>query len=397
MSISLREKRAKLVADWRVVLDKADTEQRGLSVDEKAMVEKIEADIDGIKSTIDTQDRLAAAEKLATEERGVVPESQRATVKHTESAILAPADIYRDAFWHMFRTGERRAELRSHAVGTDTRGGNLVPDEFRRELVMALEEANVMRQLGTVITTNSGALSIPTVSAHGSASWKGEEVAFAESDEQFGSVTLNEYKATTLVKVSEELLNDSAFPLESYMATEFARRLADLEETAFVVGTGSGQPTGVVGGSTAGKTATATNAITADELMDLQYALARPYRKRASWLMNDSAVKAIRKLKTGVSSDNTYLWSPGLSASEPDRLLGSPVFTSPDMAAIATSAKAVLYGDFSYYYIADRQSITMQRLVELYAGNGQVGFRIFKRTDGKLTLATSVQHLVMAA
>lgn len=393
MVSKLREQRAKLVKDWRDILDKADAEGRGLNSDERVAVERIETDIDAIKARVDAAEKL---EKLESEERGIVPESQRVVVPGApDKAALDVA--YRNAFWQHVRTGAAiPAELRAHSVGTDTRGGHTVPDEFRATLIQALEEANVMRGLATVITSNSGIMTVPTVSAHGSASWKGEEVAYAESDETFSEVTFNAYKATTLCKVTEELLNDSAFNLEGYLSTEFARRLADLEETAFVVGNGSGQPTGVVGGSTLGKTATATNAITADELMDLQYALARPYRRRATWLMNDSTVKAIRKLKTGVSSDNTYLWSPGLSANEPDTLLGSPVVTSPDMAAIATGAKTVLYGDFSYYWIVDRQAIGIQRLNELYAANGHIGFRIFKRTDGKLTLATAVQHLIQA-
>lgn len=391
MALPLREQRAKLVHDWRAILDKAEHEQRGLTVDERAAVERIEADIDAIKARVDAEERLR---KLDAEERAIVPESQRSAPK-VETAVQSPADLYRAAFWTMVRTGDMQ-ELRAHAVGTDTRGGYTVPDEFRAQLIMALEEANVMRGLATVITSTSGTLSVPKLTAHGSAAWKAEEAAYSESDETFGEVTFNAYKATTLAKVTEELLNDSAFPLESYLATEFGRRLADLEETAFVNGDGSAKPTGVVGGSALGKSATATNAITADELMDLQYSVARPYRRRASWLMHDSTVKAIRKLKTGVSSDNTYLWSPGLSANEPDTLLGNPVVTSPDMPEIATGNKTVLYGDFSYYYIVDRQAISMQRLVELYAANGHVGFRIFKRTDGKLTLDAAVKHLIQA-
>lgn len=391
--MNLYEQRAKLVKDWRDILDKADAEQRGLNADERAKVEKIEADIDAIKARVDAQEKL---DKLQAEERATVPASQRDSVIE-KATDLKPADIYRAAFWNHIRTGAAiPAEARAHTIATDTRGGHLVPDEFRRELIMALEEANVMRGLATVITSTSGTLTIPTVASHGSASWKAEEVAYAESDEQFSEVTFSAYKATALIKVTEELLNDSAFPLESYVATEFGRRLADLEETAFVAGTGSAQPTGVVGGSALGKAATATNAITADELMDLQYSVARPYRRRATWLMHDSTVKAIRKLKTGVSSDNTYLWSPGLSANEPDTLLGNPVVTSPDVPEIATGNKTVLYGDFSYYYIVDRQAIGMQRLNELYAANGHIGFRIFKRTDGKLTLSSAVKHLIQA-
>jgi HK97 family phage major capsid protein len=307
--------------------------------------------------------------------------------------VAQPANDYRAAFWTGMRTGEVRADLK---VGTDSLGGFTVPDEFRRELIVALNEENVIRGLATSFTTTSGIMTIPVNSAHGAAAWGNEESAYATSDETFAEVTLSAYKGKALIKVSEELLHDSAFPIESFLATEFGRRLGKLEEEAFINGTGSGQPTGVVGGSTLGTTATATNAITADELTDLYHSLARPYRSRATWVMKDSTVKIIRKLKTGVSSDNTYLWQAGLKDGEPDRLFGRPVVVSEFMPAATTALKPVIFGDLSYYYIGDRQAMSMQRLVELYAGNGQVGFRQFKRTDGKLSLATSVYHLLMA-
>lgn len=388
MAQELRDQRAKLVHDWRQILDKAQAEQRALSVDERAQIEKIESDIDGLKATID------AREKLEAQERAFVPESQRATTPVQHAA--APATAYRQAFWSSMRTGSISPEVRDHKVGTDSLGGYLVPDEFRRELITALNEENVMRGLGTVFTTQSGIMSIPVNSAHGAASWKAEEAAYATSDETFSEVQLRAYKATALIKVSEEMLHDSAFPIESFLATEFGRRLGKLEEEAFVVGTGSNQPTGVVGGSTLGTTATATNAITVDEITDLYYAIGRAYRNRSAWLMKDSTVKALRKLKTGVSGDNTYLWQAGLRDGEPDTLLGRPVYVSEFMPAIATGEKAILFGDFSYYYIGDRDQMSMQRLAELYAANGQVGFRQFKRTDGKLALATAMYHLKLA-
>jgi HK97 family phage major capsid protein len=287
-------------------------------------------------------------------------------------------------------------EFRVLSVGTDTAGGHTVPDEFRKALIVGMETANVMRGLATVFTTTSGILSLPVLSTHSSAGWVAENAAYSASDSGFTEVTLQAWKNTMLMKVSEELLNDSQVDIAGLIARECGRGLGRLEETAFVNGDGSSKPTGVVGGSSLGKTASATNAITADELMDAQYALGRAYRSNARWLMADSTVKLIRKLKTGVSSDNTYLWSPGLGASEPDRLLGNPVVISQDMPAATTGLKPVLYGDFSYYYIGDRQQIGLQRLVELYAANGQVGFRIHKRTDGKLALAEAVVHILMA-
>jgi HK97 family phage major capsid protein len=391
--MDLKDKAGKLLHDARALMEKADAEGRTLTAEENTRYQAIMDDFDATHAQIKRAAKLAEAE-AAIASRGPVAGRESFTVVAGESRTASPE--YRAAFWSAMTTGRIPEEFRVLSVGTDTAGGFTVPDDFRRQLLIGLEQANVMRGLSTVFTTTSGVLSLPVVSTHASAGWVAENAAYSASDSGFTEVTLNAYKNTMLVKASEELLNDSAFDMASFIASQAGRGLGRLEETAFVAGTGSGQPTGVVGSAGLGKTATATNAITADELMDTQYALGRAYRKRATWLMHDSTVKALRKLKTGVSSDNTYLWSPGLDAAEPDRLLGNPVVTSQDMAEMTTGLKPVLFGDFSYYYIGDRQSIGLQRLVELYAANGQVGFRIFKRTDGKLALAEAVKYLIMA-
>jgi len=385
--MTLSEQRAKIVADWRAMLDAADAEKRALSPEELEKSRKMEADIDALKATIDARAKADAAD------RAIVPDSQRAV----ETADKKDnAEGYRQAFWQAMRSGVVGAELRDHKVGTDSLGGYLVPDEFRKELIVALEEENVIRGLATVFTTTSGVMTIPVNSAHGSASWKSEESAYSTSDETFAEVTLNAYKGTALIKVSEELLNDSAFPVESFIASEFGRRFGKLEEEAFISGDGSGKPTGIFNGSAVGATASATNAITADEIMDVYHSLKRPYRSNAVWIMKDSTVKMLRKLVTGVSGDKTYLWQPGLQAGEPDKLLGRPVVVSEFAPAATTGLKPVVFGDPRYYYIGDRQAMSMQRLNELYAANGHVGFRQFRRTDGKLSLAEAVKHLVMA-
>jgi HK97 family phage major capsid protein len=386
-TLSLAEQRAKIVADWRAMLDTAEAEGRALTAEEVEKSNKMEADIDALKKTIDARAKADAAD------RAIVPDSQRTVEQRPANQ---DKDAVRADFWRYVRGGQPSAELRTHALSPDSSGGFIVPDEFRRELITALEEENVIRGLATSFTTMTGVMTIPVNSAHGSASWKTEGAAYSASDETFAEVTLNAYKGTALIKVTEELLNDSAFPLESFIAKEFGRRLGKLEEEAFINGTGSGQPTGIVGGSTLGATASATNAMTADNLTDLYHSLGRAYRAKATWIMKDSTVQLIRKLKTGVSSDNTYLWQAGLKDGEPDRLFGRPVVVSEFMPAATSALKAVLFGDISYYYIGDRQAMSMQRLNELYAENGHIGFRQFRRTDGKLALATAVNHMVMA-
>ena len=200
-----------------------------------------------------------------------------------------------------------------------------------------------------------------------------------------------------MIKVSEELLNDSVFDLESYIAKEFARRIGAKEEEAFFTGDGSGKPLGILaaaGGAETGVTAASSTAVTADELMDLFYSLKSPYRRNAVWVLNDSTIKAIRKLK---DNNGQYLWQPSLVAGTPDTILGRPVKTSAYMPAIAAGAKTIAFGDFSYYWIADRQGRSFKRLNELYAANGQVGFLGSQRVDGKMILPEAVKVLAQKA
>ncbi|MBS5574358.1 MAG: phage major capsid protein, partial [Clostridiales bacterium] len=277
----------------------------------------------------------------------------------------------------------------------DSEGGYLVPDEYERTLVDALREENRLRTLCKIIRTASGDRKIPLVASHGTASWVEEEGTIPESDDAFGQITIGAHKIASMIKVSDELLQDSVFDVESYIATEFARRVGDAEEAAFISGDGSGKPYGLLNatnGAATGVTAASATALTSDELLDLIYSLKSPYRKRAVFLMHDSTIKAIRKLKDGNSQ---YLWQPGMKEGEPDRLLGYRLVTSTHMPAVAASAKPILFGDLSSYWIADREGRSMQRLNELYAATGQVGFRVTQRVDGRLVQAEGVKCLAM--
>ena len=303
-------------------------------------------------------------------------------------------DEYRQNFWNMMRSKTPMPTvMNALQIGTDSEGGYLVPDEYERTLVEALEEENIFRQLAKIIQTSSGDRKIPVVATKGTASWIDEEGAYLESDDSFGQVSIGAYKLGTMIKVSEELLNDSVFDLESYISREFARRIGAKEEEAFFTGDGTGKPLGILattGGAETGITAASATAITADELIDLFYALKAPYRRNAVWGLNDSTIKAIRKLK---DNQGQYLWQPSLTAGAPDLLLGKPVRTSAYMPAIAADAKTIAVGDFSYYWIADRQGRSFKRLNELYAATGQVGFLASQRVDGKLILPEAIKVL----
>ena len=237
---------------------------------------------------------------------------------------------------------------------------------------------------------------IPVAATHSTAQWTAENGAYTESGPTFDQKTIDAFKLTDLVKVSIELLQDSMFDLESYIAGEFARAFGIAEEEAFCVGTGTGQPTGIftTNGGTVGVTAASATAITADELINLIYSLKSPYRRNAKFLMNDATVSMIRKLK---DKNDAYLWQPSLQAGEPDKLLGYDLYTSPYVPTAKAGALTVAFGDFKNYWIADRSGRTVQRLNELYSTNGQVGFVATERVDGKVILPEGIQLLRMKA
>ena len=310
-----------------------------------------------------------------------------------ESKSGRAADEYKNAFWKVMRNKSNFDVQNALQVGTDTEGGYLVPDEFERTLVQALEEQNIFRQFAKIITTSTGDRKIPVVATKGTASWVDEEGVIPESDDAFGQVSIGAFKLATMIKVSEELLNDNVFNLESYIATEFARRIGVKEEESFFIGDGTGKPTGIfniTGGAETGVTAASATVITLDEVMDLFYSLKSPYRKNATFMMNDATVKAIRKLK---DNSGQYIWQPSVTAGTPDTILNRPIVTSVYVPIIAAGAKSIAFGDFGYYWVADRQGRSFKRLNELFAATGQVGFMATERVDGKLILPEAIKIL----
>ena len=391
--IELREKRAKVWEQAKVFLDEKRGENGLLSAEDTATYEKMETEVVNLGKEIERLERQASIDL----------ELSRATSTAIKTIPGAgdekkgrASDEYTQAFWQHMRNRGGYEIRNALQVGTDSEGGYLVPDEFERTLVEALEEENLMRQLAKVITTSSGDKKIPVVASKGTASWVDEEGLIPDADDAFGQVSIGAYKVATMIKVSEELLNDSIFNLESYIAKEFARRIGAKEEEAFLVGDGEGKPTGIFDDTYGGETGVTTTAaaIKMDEIFDLFYSLKSPYRKRAVFITNDATVKEIRKLKDG---QGQYLWQPSVNAGEPDTLLNRPVKTSVYVPIIQPGAKVIAFGDFGYYWIADRQGRAFQRLNELYAATGQVGFRATQRVDGKLILKEAIKILQVKA
>ncbi len=390
--LELREKRAKLWDSTKAFLDSKRNDNGLLSAEDTETYEKMEADVVNLGKEIDRLERQAALDlELSRATSNAIRNNPNANI-HEEKTGRA-SNEYVKAFWNAMRNKNGFEINNALQVGTDSEGGFLAPDEFEKILIESLEEQNIFRQLANIITTSSGDKKIPVVAGKGTASWVDEEGIITESDDSFGQVSIGAYKLATMIKVSEELLNDSVFNLESYIAKEFARRIGSKEEEAFFIGDGTGKPTGIfnaTGGAQLGVTAASATAITLDEIMDLFYSLKSPYRKNSVFVMNDATVKAIRKLKDG---NGQYIWQPSITAGTPDTILNRPVKTSVYVPTIASAAKSIVFGDFSYYWVADRQGRAFKRLNELYAATGQVGFMATQRVDGKLILPEAIKVL----
>ena len=394
--LELREKRAKA---WDTAKNFLDSRRGGngiMSAEDSAAYDRMEADVINLGKEIERLERQAAIDnEMAKATSKPIIEKPGTPSDKVKSGIAT--DEYKSAFWQNIRAKSISHDVfNALQVGTDSEGGYLAPDEYQRTLIEALQEQNIFRKLAHVITTTSGERKIPVVASKGTAAWIDEEGQFPESDDSFGMVSIGAYKLATMIKVSEELLNDAAFDVAAYIAKEFARRIGAGEEEAFFTGDGKGKPTGILsaGGAEVGVTAASATAVTMDEVMDLFYSLRAPYRRNSVFIMNDSTIKALRKLKT---NNGDYLWQPSVQIGEPDRLLGRPIYTSSFMPGLEAGSKGILFGDLGYYWVADRQGRSFKRLNELFAPTAQVGFLGSERVDGKLILPEAVKCLQMKA
>lgn len=377
----LIEKRAKAWDEARNFLDSKRNESGLLSEEDGKAYDKMEAEIVALGKEID---RLERQEKLNAE-LGKPTSEPILNTPNTKSGRAS--DEYKNAMLTALRTNFKQV---SNVLqeGVDADGGYLVPVEYDRRLIDVLDEENIVRKLATRITT-SGEHRINVAATKPAAAWIEEGAALTWGDATFDQILMDAHKLHVAVKVTEELLYDNAFGLENYLLTQFGKALANAEEDAFLNGDGTCKPTGIFNATDGGQVAgTLSGAVKSDDVIDLVYALKRPYRKNASFIMNDKTLASLRKLK---DNNGAYLWQPSYQAGEPDKVLGYTVHTS----AYAPE-NAVAFGDFKYYNIGDRGSHSFKQLNELFAGNGMIGFVAKERVDGKLVLPEAVQILKLS-
>lgn len=362
-------------------------------------VVSVDAIVDGVKGALTDEikaltDRLEALEdQPLPDNTGSAPAQIKGGVGVSRAEDQAKAA---DEAWYNGVIRNQASVKASMQVGTDSEGGYLVPQTYANEIVKPLHEMSVLRAAGARVITLPGTKSfeLPVLTNSSAAVLTAEEAAYTQQEPTLAAVTLNPYKYGRISKASDELVSDSRFNvLSEVLAPDAVFAFSAAENSAFTVGTGSSQPQGVVTGSSLGVTAASATAITADEIIDTYHSLSYFYRQNATWMMNDSTAQLIRKLK---DSDNQYLWQPGLQAGQPDRLLGRPVITNNSMPAATTGLKSIIFGDLRYFVIADFGPMSVKRLDELYAANGQIGFRWNKRFDSVVTLSAAIKHLIQA-
>ena len=385
----LIEKRAKAWDMAKEFVNSHEDKNGNLSAEDAATYSRMEAEIEELTNSIDRQQRAERREQeLSKPVNSPITGKPYKDEAQAEVKTGRASDEYKKAMLNALRSNFRQV-ANVLQEGVDADGGYLVPDEYDSRLIDVLNEENIVRRFARKITT-SGEHKINIAATKPAAAWIEEGGALSFGDATFDQKILDAHKLHVAIKITEELLYDNAFRLENYILTEFGKALANAEEDAFLNGDGTGKPTGIFHPTKGGEiVGTLTAAIKSDDLIDLVYGLKRPYRKNASFIMNDATLAQVRKLK---DNNGQYLWQPSYQAGEPDKILGYSVHTS----AFAPT-DAIAFGDYSYYNIGDRGSRSFKQLNELFAGNGMIGFVAKERVDGLLVLPEAVKVLKLKA
>lgn len=412
-SKKLREQRAELVEANSNTLAQIKEANDGARVKElETEWDKRDNDIEKLTKDIQRAERQESLDadlrQPANERRSgrsgpanpITPEDRQAQYSDAFRAFMVGGREALSEDQHALLRGGFRAEGEQRAQTVTTSGGGyLIPEGFSNKIESALlDYSGIMAAPTMKMRTDSGNdLPWPTVNdTSNKGALLGINTQESEQALTFGVLTLGAYKFTSKsVLVPVELMQDSAFNLDAFLADKLGERLGRIIEQYGTTGTGSSQPNGIVTASTAGVTGSSASAITVDDLIDLQHSVDPAYRRSPSrgFMFNDSTLKAIKKLK---DSQNRPLWIAGYDVKEPDTILGEPFYINQEMAAIGASAKSVIYGDLSKFCIRIVKEMTLMRLVERYADYYQIGFQAWMRADTELIDAGThpVKHLV---
>lgn len=408
---ALLEQRANLWEQMKAVLDGADEAKRSLTAEETATYDALDTQINELdqqRKRYEDMDRREA-DMLALQERGgpaiVAPEqpapgatraqfedqvrsflAQDQPVGAPRALVIAPDEPIKS----LAHARSIAAQARDLSKGTATAGGHTVGTGFYAQLIDHMIEVSGVLQAGptTLFTDRGDNLPIPRTTAHSTAASEiAEGAAITESDPAFNQLVLGAYKYGVLIQVSYELLEDTYVDLLGYLSMQAGRAVGNAVGTRLITGTGTSQPQGVATASTLGVTGAASvaGAFTAENIIDLFHSVISPYRNSpgCGWLMRDATVGAVRKLREGAGTGQ-FLWQPSLQAGSPDILLGKPLYTDPNVAAVGLSARSVLFGDMSRYFYRQVKTIRFERSDDYAFNQDLATFKAVVRADGGL-------------
>lgn len=383
----IHERRNFLWEQAKGLLDAAEARKEDLAGEDEQTWQRLNNEIDQIdvrvKSLLDAEQRTKDADEAF---RSLLAKPEPLERKGTE----ADSELRRWARGEMRGFDVAAPEgvaFRDLTKGTATAGGNTVPTTFYGQLMAHLIEVSGIMMAGpTVLNTASGeTIEMPVTTAFSSAALTAEATALTESDPAFAKRSLGAYKYGVLLQTSSELLSDTGVDLQGFLSMQAGRALGNAFGTHAVTGDGSSKPTGVMVTATTGMTGATSvaGAFTADDLIDLYYSVISPYRNSSScgWLMRDATLGAARKLK---DQQGQYLWQPSIQVGIPDQLLGKPVHTDPNVAAVGLSAKSVGFGDFSQYFVRMAGGVRFERSDDYAFNTDLVTYRAIIRADGLL-------------
>lgn len=391
--LDLKQERARVVGELRTLIDNAENENRDLTAEERQTEERLDADLDGLDNRIRRQERLDSADLDGAH---IIPDAGQGVGRSQEVGEFRDFFSGRSDRERSFARSETRDTSDPLETGNDGRGGHTITDELVGSLYEEMEEFSVIRQANpTVLTTGSGHdLLIPKTDGFSKAAIVGEGGQIGQSNPTFNQVRLGAFKYAFILVASRELIQDTQVSdLIGFFASQGGRALGDASGAHFVTGSGDGQPQGVVTAAPVGHTSAASDAVTADDLLETYHSLIRPYRARATWLVHDKTLLAVRKLK---DDQGQYLWQPGLQGGEPDRLLGRPIMPDPHAPELAANTKVAVFGDMAGYYIRDVGGVEVVRSDEYRFDTDQIAWRFIVRTDGRLVDTASVRALQTA-
>jgi HK97 family phage major capsid protein len=406
---TLRDRRLRAWEEAKALVTTAADENRALTPEEQGKYDAINEDLDTldkrIRAVLEQEQRSKDADEAFNRLNGqgrpqgsagqaVQPQATghkndelRAMVNREAGAPgyveIAPTDLVR-------RLGQqnRIAELRTLSTLTTGAGGNLAPTDFYDTLIAHLIEVSGIMQAGpTVLNTAGGeTLQIPKTTSHSLAASAAQAGTIGTSDPAFGLVTLSAYKYGILIQVARELIDDSGVDLLGYLAMQAGRAIGNKFGSDLVTGVGSTQPNGLMNLVTVGVTGTTTGKSGApqySDMVNLEYSVIAPYRQSKScyWIAADKTIGGFRLL---TDANSRPIWEPSMVLGSPDLLLGKPIVADPFMAATATGAQSVCFGDFSTFFVRLVGGVRFERSDDYLFNQDLVAFRCLLRGDGTL-------------